>query len=62
MPSAMPKAEPSAKTVIAVKWRQAVLPGVFDNSNPRENPTTSLWEAMAPSNSNTYNSYFGTST
>lgn len=50
----IPTADPAENTKIASTSLKRVLLAPA-NSNPKQNPTTNLWEATAPTNKNTCN-------
>lgn len=54
----MPAIEPNVKIIIEVKCLQAVLYGPEESSTPKQKPTTSLWEAIAPTSNHTYKNIF----
>lgn len=54
IPMNIPPTEDPAKIRTQIKCLQNVTYLLAASSTPRQKPTTSLWEAIAPSNSKTY--------
>lgn len=50
-PTAIPATDPVENTNIPIMWRHLVV--LAASSRPKQKPTTSLWEEIAPSKSKT---------